>query len=44
MSRGDLGLNGKRQDLFLASDLSRAIMGTTVHVDGGAIAALGFID
>lgn len=30
--------------LFLASDLSRAITGTTLHVDGGAIAALGFID
>jgi NAD(P)-dependent dehydrogenase (short-subunit alcohol dehydrogenase family) len=30
--------------LFLASDLSRAITGTTLHVDGGASAALGFID
>ncbi|HMK87308.1 MAG TPA: SDR family oxidoreductase [Steroidobacteraceae bacterium] len=30
--------------LFLASDLSRSITGTTLHVDGGTIAALGFID
>jgi hypothetical protein len=30
--------------LFLASDLSRAITGTTLHVDGGTIAALGFLD
>jgi 3-oxoacyl-[acyl-carrier protein] reductase len=30
--------------LFLASDLSRSITGTTLHIDGGAIAALGFID
>jgi NAD(P)-dependent dehydrogenase (short-subunit alcohol dehydrogenase family) len=30
--------------LFLASDLSRAITGTTLHVDGGTIAALGFMD
>ncbi len=30
--------------LFLASDLSRTITGTTLHVDGGASAALGFID
>ena len=30
--------------LFLASDLSRAITGTTLHIDGGTIAALGFID
>lgn len=30
--------------LFLTSDLSRSITGTTLHIDGGAIAALGFID
>jgi NAD(P)-dependent dehydrogenase (short-subunit alcohol dehydrogenase family) len=30
--------------LFLASDLSRSITGTTLHIDGGAIAALGFLD
>ena len=30
--------------LFLASDLSRAITGTTLHVDGGTVAALGFLD
>jgi len=30
--------------LFLASDLSRFITGTTVHVDGGAKAASGFLD
>jgi NAD(P)-dependent dehydrogenase (short-subunit alcohol dehydrogenase family) len=30
--------------LFLASDLSRTITGTTLHVDGGTSAALGFID
>jgi 3-oxoacyl-[acyl-carrier protein] reductase len=30
--------------LFLASDLSRSITGTTLHIDGGAIAASGFID
>ncbi len=30
--------------LFLASDLSRAVTGTTLHVDGGTIAALGFLD
>ncbi|VWX50703.1 SDR family NAD(P)-dependent oxidoreductase [Novosphingobium sp. 9U] len=30
--------------LFLASDLSRAITGTTLHIDGGTIASLGFID
>ncbi len=30
--------------LFLASDLSRAITGTTLHVDGGTMAASGFID
>lgn len=30
--------------LFLASDLSRAITGTTLHIDGGTIAALGFLD
>jgi NAD(P)-dependent dehydrogenase (short-subunit alcohol dehydrogenase family) len=30
--------------LFLASDLSRSVTGTTLHVDGGTSAALGFID
>lgn len=30
--------------LFLVSDLSRSITGTTLHVDGGTSAALGFID
>ena len=30
--------------LFLASDLSRSITGTTLHVDGGTMAASGFID
>jgi enoyl-[acyl-carrier-protein] reductase (NADH) len=30
--------------LFLASDLARAITGTTLHVDGGTIASLGFLD
>ncbi len=30
--------------LFLSSDLSRAITGTTIHVDGGAMAASGFIN
>jgi NAD(P)-dependent dehydrogenase (short-subunit alcohol dehydrogenase family) len=30
--------------LFLVSDLSRAITGTTLHIDGGTIAALGFLD
>ncbi|MBO0730676.1 MAG: SDR family oxidoreductase [Acidimicrobiaceae bacterium] len=30
--------------LFLASDLSRSITGTTLHVDGGTSAAWGFID
>jgi NAD(P)-dependent dehydrogenase (short-subunit alcohol dehydrogenase family) len=30
--------------LFLASDLSRATTGTTLHIDGGTIAALGFMD
>jgi NAD(P)-dependent dehydrogenase (short-subunit alcohol dehydrogenase family) len=30
--------------LFLASDLSRAITGITLHVDGGTAAALGFMD
>ena len=30
--------------LFLASDLSRAITGTTLHVDGGTWAAGGFMD
>ena len=30
--------------LFLVSDLSRSITGTTLHIDGGTIAALGFID
>jgi NAD(P)-dependent dehydrogenase (short-subunit alcohol dehydrogenase family) len=30
--------------LFLASDLSRSITGTTLHIDGGTIAAMGFLD
>jgi NAD(P)-dependent dehydrogenase (short-subunit alcohol dehydrogenase family) len=30
--------------LFLVSDLSKAITGTTLHVDGGTSAALGFLD
>ncbi len=30
--------------LFLASDLSRSVSGATLHVDGGTIAALGFLD
>ncbi len=30
--------------LFLVSDLSRAITGTTLHIDGGTIASLGFLD
>lgn len=30
--------------LFLASDLSRSISGTTLHIDGGTIASLGFLD
>lgn len=30
--------------LFLASDLSRSITGTTLHIDGGTSAALGFLD
>src|SRR5262245_13807388 len=30
--------------LFLASDLSRSITGTTLHVDGGTSASRGFID
>jgi 3-oxoacyl-[acyl-carrier protein] reductase len=30
--------------LFFASDLSRSITGTTLHIDGGTSAALGFID
>lgn len=30
--------------LFLASDLSRSITGTTLHVDGGTSAAMGFLD
>jgi len=30
--------------LFLASDLSRFVTGTTLHVDGGAKAASGFLD
>jgi NAD(P)-dependent dehydrogenase (short-subunit alcohol dehydrogenase family) len=30
--------------LFLASDLSRAITGITLHVDGGTMAASGFLD
>jgi NAD(P)-dependent dehydrogenase (short-subunit alcohol dehydrogenase family) len=29
--------------LFLASDLSRAVTGTTIHVDGGTMAAAGFV-
>lgn len=29
--------------LFLASDLSRMVSGTTIHVDGGTIAASGFV-
>ena len=30
--------------LFLASDLSRSITGTTLHIDGGTSAAWGFMD
>jgi len=30
--------------LFLASDLSKSITGTTLHVDGGTSASAGFID
>lgn len=30
--------------LFLASDLSRAITGTCLHIDGGTMAAAGFLD
>jgi NAD(P)-dependent dehydrogenase (short-subunit alcohol dehydrogenase family) len=30
--------------LFLASDMSRSITGTTLHIDGGTSAALGFMD
>ena len=30
--------------LFLASDLSAFVTGTTLHVDGGTMAAAGFID
>lgn len=30
--------------LFLASDLSRTVTGTTLHVDGGTYAAFGFLD
>ncbi|VWX52759.1 SDR family NAD(P)-dependent oxidoreductase [Novosphingobium sp. 9U] len=30
--------------LFLVSDLARAITGTTLHIDGGTIASLGFLD
>lgn len=30
--------------LFLASDLSRSITGTTLHIDGGTIASLGFLN
>ena len=30
--------------LFLASDLSRSITGTTLHIDGGTIAALGWLN
>jgi hypothetical protein len=29
--------------LFLASDLSRFVTGTTLHVDGGTMAAAGFL-
>src|SRR5262245_50547405 len=30
--------------LFFASDLSRSITGTTLHIDGGTSASLGFLD
>jgi hypothetical protein len=30
--------------LFLASDLAAFVTGTTLHVDGGTMAAAGFID
>ncbi len=30
--------------LFLASDLSKSITGTTIHVDGGTSASAGFLD
>jgi NAD(P)-dependent dehydrogenase (short-subunit alcohol dehydrogenase family) len=30
--------------IFLASDLSRTVTGTTLHVDGGTWAAFGFLD
>jgi NAD(P)-dependent dehydrogenase (short-subunit alcohol dehydrogenase family) len=30
--------------LFLASDLSKTITGTTIHVDGGTMAAAGFLN
>ncbi len=30
--------------LFLVSDLSRTVTGTTLHVDGGTWAAFGFLD
>jgi NAD(P)-dependent dehydrogenase (short-subunit alcohol dehydrogenase family) len=30
--------------VFLASDLSRTITGTTIHVDGGTYAAMGWVD
>jgi NAD(P)-dependent dehydrogenase (short-subunit alcohol dehydrogenase family) len=30
--------------LFLTSDLSRSITGTTLHIDGGTIAALGWLN
>lgn len=30
--------------IYLASDLSRTVTGTTIHVDGGTYAAMGWID
>jgi NAD(P)-dependent dehydrogenase (short-subunit alcohol dehydrogenase family) len=30
--------------LFLASDLSRCVTGTTLHIDGGTMAAAGFLE